>query len=699
MDPIQRVDALLARMSLEEKAFQLTSVMGPSLFGADGADPQRLAARLGHGIGQVSGLAGFGARPPAEVARAVNQVQRFLVEETRLGIPAIFHNEAFNGVMAPGFTVFPTAIGLAAAWDPQAVERVAVLIGRQMRAVGMRQALAPVLDVARDARWGRVHETYGEDPYLVSALGVAYVRGLQSQDVIATAKHFLGYAVTEGCQNMAATAVGARELYEVHARPFEAAIHLAGLGAVMNSYSEYDGVPIGASRAILTELLRERMGFTGTVAADYMTVEWLASRQAVAADKQQAGLLALAAGLDVELPEIAGYGPALAEAVEAGRIGEDVLDRSVSRVLRDKFALGLFENPYVEEDPVAIGRTAAEGAGLARELARKSVTLLKNEDGVLPLAPGVRKIAVVGPLADDVTAAFPAYTYPAMRRMLTRSAASAMPGTESVSDGLSSSLAAQLAAATALSGDAWIRAEYDALSLAEAVRQALPKAEVTSIVAAALPDGGTDDIPAAVAAARDADVVILALGGPRRLAARRHHRGGGQRQRRHRPARRAGPAGQGGHRDRNPCHRRRPDRAAVRDHVRRGRPEGRGMGVLRRPAGHAGRRRHPDRPAVRVRARPELYDVQLRRAGPRTRRGPRRRDGHRVRAGHQHRRARRRRGRPALFPRHRHRPAPARPGARRLPAHPAGPRSNRHRRVHGPAEPARVPRPRRHAHP
>src|SRR5450756_3092982 len=136
MDPIQRVDALLARMSLEEKAFQLTSVMGPSLFGADGADPQRLAARLGHGIGQVSGLAGFGARPPAEVARAVNQVQRFLVEETRLGIPAIFHNEAFNGVMAPGFTVFPTAIGLAAAWDPQAVERVAVLIGRQMRAVG-----------------------------------------------------------------------------------------------------------------------------------------------------------------------------------------------------------------------------------------------------------------------------------------------------------------------------------------------------------------------------------------------------------------------------------------------------------------------------------------------------------------------------------------------------------------------------------
>lgn len=388
MEPLQRADALLARMTLEEKAFQLTSAMGPSLSaGPGGADPERLAGRLGHGIGQVSGLAGFGAKPPADVARTVNGIQRFLVEKTRLGIPAIFHNEALNGVMAPGFTVFPTGIALAATWDPESVGRMAALIGRQMRAIGMRQALSPVLDVARDARWGRIHETYGEDPYLVSALGVAYVRGLQGEDVLATAKHFLGYAVTEGGQNMAATAVGARELYEVHARPFEVAIHLAGLGSVMNSYSEYDGVPIGASHVILTELLRERMGFTGTVVADYMTIEWLASRQRIAADNQEAGVLALAAGLDVELPDIAGYGAPLAEAVKAGRIGEDVLDRSVRRVLRDKFALGLFDNPYVDEDPIVIRRTAAEGTDLARELARKSVTLLKNEGAVLPCRP------------------------------------------------------------------------------------------------------------------------------------------------------------------------------------------------------------------------------------------------------------------------------------------------------------------------
>ncbi|WP_105975658.1 glycoside hydrolase family 3 N-terminal domain-containing protein [Streptomyces geranii] len=511
MDPMARAETLLARMTLEEKAFQLTSVMGPSLSaGPGGADPERLAARVGHGIGQVSGLAGFGAKPPADVARAVNAIQRFLVERTRLGIPAIFHNEALNGVMAPGFTVFPTGIALAATWDPESVERMAALIGRQLRAIGIRQALSPVLDVARDARWGRVHETYGEDPYLVSALGVAYVRGLQGEDVLATAKHFLGYGVTEGGQNMAATAVGARELYEVHARPFEAAIQLAQLASVMNSYSEYDGVPVGASRTILTELLRDRMGFTGTVVADYMTIEWLASRQRVAADNQEAGVLALAAGLDVELPEVAGYGSPLVEAVKAGRIGEDVLDRSVLRVLRDKFALGLFDNPYVDEDPIVIRRTAAEGTGLARELARKSVTLLTNRDAVLPLAPGVRKVAVVGPLADDVSAAFPTYTYPAMRKMLMRSAAgSAMPGTEAVSDGSASSLAAELAtatAATAARGDAWIRAEYDTLSLTEALRQALPDAEVTGVTEVA-------DTRASVAAARKADVVILALGG------------------------------------------------------------------------------------------------------------------------------------------------------------------------------------------
>jgi beta-xylosidase len=215
-------------------------------------------------------------------------------------IPAIFHNEAMSGVVAPHFTAFPTPIALAATWDPTAVEEMADIIRRQMRAVGLLQALAPVMDVARDARWGRVSETYGEDSYLVSTMSVAYTRGLQgkdlSQGVLATAKHFLGYAVTEGGQNMAATAVGARELYDVYARPFEAAIRLAGLATVMPSYSEFDGVPVSASRAVLTDMLRDKMGFTGTTVSDYVAVGFLQSRQRVAETPEEAGALALAAG-------------------------------------------------------------------------------------------------------------------------------------------------------------------------------------------------------------------------------------------------------------------------------------------------------------------------------------------------------------------------------------------------------------------
>ena len=218
------------------------------LLGPDGPIRSQLDAQLGHGIGHISGLGLFGHKTPETIAKTVNAIQRYLVTETRLRIPAIFHNEALNGVVAPHFTRFPTAIGLAATWDPEAVEEMADIIRRQMRSVGLLQALSPVMDVARDARWGRVHETYGEDPYLVSAMSVAFTRGMQGDDlregVLATAKHFLGYAMTEGGQNMAATAVGARELYDVYARPFEAAIRLAGLASVMASYSEFDGVPI-----------------------------------------------------------------------------------------------------------------------------------------------------------------------------------------------------------------------------------------------------------------------------------------------------------------------------------------------------------------------------------------------------------------------------------------------------------------------
>jgi beta-glucosidase len=306
---------------------------------------------------------------------------------------------------------FPTPIGLAATWDPEAVEEMAKILRRQLRSVGMLQALAPVMDVARDARWGRVHETYGEDPYLVSTMSVAFTRGMQEDDlcegILATAKHFLGYAVTEGGQNMAATAVGSRELHDVYARPFEAAIRVAGLGSVMASYSEFDGVPIHVSHEVLTRLLRGRLGFKGTVVSDYVGVAWAQTRQQVAGTAEEVGSLALEAGMDVELPTIHGYGQVLVTAVLSGKVSESLLNESVLRVLRDKFALGVFDNPYVSEDPVKIRTIASEGADLSQRLAAESVTLLKNEKDLLPLSPDVEKVAVIGPHADSIAVGFP----------------------------------------------------------------------------------------------------------------------------------------------------------------------------------------------------------------------------------------------------------------------------------------------------
>jgi beta-xylosidase len=333
-----RADELLRQMTIEEKAMQLSSVFPLALFNTEGTNRSQLDAQLKNGIGHVSALGLIGHKTPEALAKAVNAIQRYLVTETRLKIPAIFHNEAMSGVVAPHFTAFPTSIGLAATWDPAAVEEMADIIRRQMRAVGMLQALAPVMDVARDARWGRVSETYGEDPYLVSTMSVAYTRGLQGKDlskgVLATAKHFVGYAVTEGGQNMAATAVGTRELHDVHARPFEAAIRLAALATVMPSYSEFDGVPVSASRTVLTDMLRDKMGFTGTTVSDYVAVGFLQSRQRVAETPEEAGSLALAAGMDVETPAVFGYGEVLAKAVRNGKVPESLLDRSVRRVLR-----------------------------------------------------------------------------------------------------------------------------------------------------------------------------------------------------------------------------------------------------------------------------------------------------------------------------------------------------------------------------
>lgn len=523
---LERADALLAQMTIEEKAQQLSAVMPIGLIGTAGLIPDALDRQFGNGIGHVSAFGMFGNKSPLAMATYINGIQRYLVEQTRLGIPAIFHNEALNGVVAPEFTPFPTAIALAATWNPDGVREMAELIRKQMRSVGMVQALSPVMDLARDARWGRVHETYGEDAYLVSAFSVAFTQGLQGEDlidgVIATAKHFLGYGVTEAGQNMAASEIGTRQLFDDFARPFAAAIQEAGLASIMPSYSTIDGVPVTASRGILKTLLRDELGFTGTVVSDYNAVAMLTGRQRVAADLGEAGAIALEAGLDVELPNIMGYGPKLAAEVRSGRVSEGVLDDSVRRVLRDKFALGLFENPYVAEDGAALNELAHSGGELSANLARQSVTLLKNDGGILPLATSTARIAIIGPHADSVAVNFPGYTFPAAAAMLKTMAMGgdgSMAGVEELGAEMTpdvmAAMGAELGPVFAVTDEEYIRASYGAVSLAEAVRALVPDATITVVTGSGLtePAAEPNGIAAAVAAAREADVVILAIGG------------------------------------------------------------------------------------------------------------------------------------------------------------------------------------------
>lgn len=518
-----RAADLLSRMTTTEKVRQLTGVLANTLTGfSGGLEPAQLSTQLSEGIGQIGALF-VGTGPVTTVTELANGIQKHLKENTRLGIPAVIHNETLNGVLGEGFTSFPTAIGLAATWRPDLVQQMADLIRRQMITVGTRQALAPVLDVARDARWGRVHETFGEEVLLVSAMGVAYTRGMQGDDlaqgVLATAKHFLGYSSTEGGQNMAATHAGPRELRDVYAVPFEAAIREAGLTSVMNSYSEIDGVPVGLSSEILDDLLRGQLGFDGTVVSDYRTIYYSVFRQGAAPDATSAGMLALEAGLDVELPVAFGYTDALVEAVERGELDEAVLDRAVLRVLVQKFALGLFENPFAETDPVTLKESAEQGRDLSRSLASESLTLLQNSGDLLPLADDVRSVAVIGPHADSVLAGFANYTYPPVLEMLRgiASGQAKMAGWEGALEGLPESVLkeveARMEAMRQLDPEGAARGQYGAVSLVDAIRALAPDVYVTTASGTGVMDSEPQDIAAAAALAAEADVVVLALGG------------------------------------------------------------------------------------------------------------------------------------------------------------------------------------------
>jgi len=414
----ERVSDLVARMTLEEKVAQLSGVWGVDPSVGDMAPMLREAmgpvlpweAVIADGLGQLTRP--FGTEPvePAEGVRALAERQRQVVAANRFGIPAQVHEECLTGLAAWRATVYPSPLCWAASFDPALVERMGARIGATMRALGVHQGLAPVLDVVRDLRWGRVEETMGEDPFWVGTTGAAYVRGLESAGVVSTLKHFAGYSASRAARNHAPVGMGPRELADVILPPFEMALR-AGARSVMNSYTDTDGVPAAADRALLTTLLRDTLGFDGTVVADYFSIAFLRTLHHVAETDQEAAGLALEAGIDVELPSPNAYADPLLAAVVAGAVDEKLVDRALFRVLRQKCELGLLDPEWRPvESSEAPDLDDAESRQLALELARRSVVLLSN-DGALPLRPDAR-LAVVGPRADTFEAMLGCYSFP-----------------------------------------------------------------------------------------------------------------------------------------------------------------------------------------------------------------------------------------------------------------------------------------------
>ncbi|WP_256862564.1 glycoside hydrolase family 3 protein [Microbispora sp. GKU 823] len=499
-----RVEALLAEMTLEEKVGQLGSrwigndMQSPEevepdnahnvapmqdVFAASGTVPIEEAAR--HGLGHLTRVFGSAPVTAVEGAAEVVRLQREVMKHSRLGIPALVHEECLTGFTTYGATVYPAAIAWGATFDPELVERMAAAIGRDMRAVGAHQGLSPVLDVVRDYRWGRVEETMGEDPYLVATLGAAYVRGLENAGVIATLKHFAGYSASRAARNHGPVPMGRRELMDMILPTFETAIAEGGARSVMNSYSDVDGVPAAADPWLLTEVLRDEWGFTGTVVSDYWAIAFLAKMHQVAADHEEAGVLALTAGLDVELPDTLGFGQHLAERVRRGELPEELVDRAARRLLTQKVQLGLLDPDWTPEGSVAgadaVDLDSPANRALARELAERSIVLLDAGDA-LPLLgegrPGPRRVAVVGPCADDPRTFMGCYAFP--NHVLPRH-----PG---------------------------LGLGVEAPSLLDALRAELPDAEIVHERGCDWRDEDRSGFAAALTAARESDLCVAVVG-------------------------------------------------------------------------------------------------------------------------------------------------------------------------------------------
>ncbi|WP_446458460.1 beta-xylosidase/alpha-l-arabinosidase [Streptomyces rochei] len=493
-----RVSALIEAMTLQEKIAQLYGVwVGASDEGGDVAPHQHdmeeavdLDALLPTGLGQLTRPFGTAPVDPALGALSLLRTQARIAAANRFGIPALAHEECLAGFATWGATAYPVPLSWGATFDPELVHRMAAAIGRDMRSVGVHQGLAPVLDVVRDARWGRVEETIGEDPYLVGTIGTAYVRGLEDAGIVATLKHFVGYSASRAGRNLAPAPVGPRERADVLLPPFEMAVREGGARSVMHAYTDMDGVPAAADEDLLTGLLRDTWGFDGTVVADYFGIAFLKTLHGVAADWADAAGAALRAGVDIELPTVKTFGAPLAEAVADGRVPEAVIDRALRRVLTQKAELGLLDP---DRDPVPSALAGAdlsdpealrgridldrpENRELARTMAEEAVVLLCN-DGTLPLGRP-RRIALVGPNADEPTAVLGCYSFP-------QHIGVHHPDTP---------------------------VGIELPTLRDTLAAEFPEAEITVVRGTGVDDGDVSGIPEAVRAAREADVVVAVLG-------------------------------------------------------------------------------------------------------------------------------------------------------------------------------------------
>ena len=480
----QRVNDLVSRMTLQEKVGQLRCTLAWNYYTIKGknVEPSELFKKdIAEGqIGMLWGT--YRADPwtqkslenglnPELAAKAGNALQKYVIEHTRLGIPLFLAEEAPHGHMAIGTTVFPTGFGMAATWNPALIEKTGEVIGQEIRLQGGHISYGPVLDLAREPRWSRVEETMGEDPVLAGELGAAMVKGLgggilsKPYSTIATLKHFIGYGTTEAGQNGGITIAGARELQESFLPPFKKAIN-AGALSVMTSYNSLDGIPSTCSKALLTDLLRTQWGFNGFVVSDLYSIDGIHGTHRVAETKQQAGVMALKAGVDADLGALA-FGR-LEDAVQKGMVTEAEIDVAVKRILKMKFEMGLFEHPYVDAAQAKQLVRCDNNKAVALQVAREVITLLKNQNHVLPLSKN-QKVLVCGPNADNVYNMLGDYTAP--------------------------------------------QEEGNVKTILAGIRSKLPASQVTYVKGCAVRDTTASNIAEAVAAAKEADVVVVAVGG------------------------------------------------------------------------------------------------------------------------------------------------------------------------------------------